>query len=148
MAQGFALEVFAAKLRVPVKAQRMRAQPAVSQSRGTSLRGAGKTAAAPAAAAASRAAVRSASGWRTSGGTRYPRKIHPRSPSWPFGSLLVALINRPRILQSPLAPQPGGLLSLILVGLHSKWRDVIPFGYILNARYARYARFGGLLIAK
>src|SRR5215469_5828808 len=54
--------------------------------------------------------------------------------------LLVALMNRPQILNSPLAPQPGGLLFSVLVGLHSKWRAVVPFGYILGGAIRRVDR--------
>src|SRR5205807_564683 len=55
-----------------------------------------------AAAAASRAAVRSASGWRTSGGTRCSRKIHPRLPSWPFAPPSGSAHKSPA--DTPIAP--------------------------------------------
>src|SRR5260370_326612 len=44
----------------------------------------------------------------------------------------IALINGPQILPSPLVSQPRGLLFPVLVGLHLKWLDVAPFGYILH----------------
>src|SRR5205809_493997 len=44
----------------------------------------------------------------------------------------IALINGPQILPSPLVSQPRSLLFSVLVGLHLKWRDVVPFGYILD----------------
>src|SRR3990170_6328274 len=44
----------------------------------------------------------------------------------------IALINRPQVLPSPLIPQPTPPPSFDLVGLHLKWRDVAPFGYILR----------------
>jgi hypothetical protein len=46
--------------------------------------------------------------------------------------LPITLINGLQILPSALVPQPGGLLFPNLVGLHLKWRDVLPFGYILD----------------
>jgi hypothetical protein len=35
---------------------------------------------------------------------------------------------------TPIAPcfPTRGLLFAVLVGLHFKWRDVVPFGYILH----------------
>jgi len=46
-------------------------------------------------------------------------------------SLSVTIVNRSQKFPPPLVPQPG-LLKLLLVGLHSKWRDVVPLGYILD----------------
>src|SRR3990170_5385122 len=36
------------------------------------------------------------------------------------------------VLPSPLVPQPIPPPFSVLVGLHLKWRDVAPFGYILR----------------
>src|SRR5580693_3098197 len=45
---------------------------------------------------------------------------------------LVTLIDRSQILPLPLVSQPDLLKNCSLVGLHSKWRDVRTFGYILD----------------
>src|SRR5215467_14188045 len=44
----------------------------------------------------------------------------------------ISTVDRSQVLPPPFVSQPRVLLFSVLVGLHSKWRDVTPFGYILR----------------
>ena len=60
----------------------------------------------------------------------------------------LALLNRPQILPFRLSTQRPPFVPLVRfrVGLHLKWRDVAPFGYILRGAIRRIAHFGTNLL--
>jgi hypothetical protein len=85
----------------------------------------------------SRVAGHSKCEWRTFGDSRWSSKIRSTSPvslvdllddtahKWPG--------NTPTYTFAPSAPSQNRLW----LGLHLKWRDVIPFGYILDGLLRR-----------